>query len=90
VVRLTEADVASYSPTHHLPQVKLPMILTVGGEESPEYHRLQREYHALLGECGFDVQVVTQERGHHFDAVNLLGDVNGALAASVLRMIERA
>lgn len=90
VVGLTEADVASYSPVHHVPRVKLPMILTVGGDESPEYHRLQREYQALLGECGFDVQVVVQERGHHFDAVDLLGDADGALAASVLRMIERA
>jgi arylformamidase len=88
-VRLTEADVASYSPIHHLPMVKLPMILTVGGDESPEYHRLQREYQALLTECGFDVQVVPQDGGHHFDAVDLLGNSNGALAAAVLRMIER-
>ncbi|ODV40500.1 esterase [Cupriavidus sp. UYMMa02A] len=90
VVGLTEADVANYSPIHHLPMVKLPMILTVGGDESPEYHRLQREYQALLTECGFDVQVVAQKRGHHFDAVDLLGDADGPLAASVLRMIELA
>lgn len=87
-VRLTEADVASYSPIHHLPLVKLPMILTVGGDESPEYHRLQREYQALLTECGFDVQIVPQDGGHHFDAVDLLGNSNGALSAAVLRMIE--
>ncbi|MCO4889493.1 alpha/beta hydrolase [Cupriavidus sp. WGtm5] len=90
VVGLTEADVARYSPIHHVPKAKLPMILTVGGDESPEYHRLQREYHALLGECGFDVQVVVQQRGHHFDAVDLLGEDDGALASAVLRMIGRA
>ncbi|RAS08668.1 alpha/beta hydrolase [Cupriavidus alkaliphilus] len=90
VVGLTTADVARYSPVHHVPKIKLPMILTVGGDESPEYHRLQREYQALLGECGFDVHVVVQERGHHFDAVDLLGDPNGALAAAVLRMIAGA
>lgn len=90
VVRLTESDVASYSPVHHLPLIKLPMILTVGGDESPEYHRLQREYQELLIERGFDVQIVPQQGGHHFDAVDLLGDANGPLAAAVLRMIEPA
>ncbi len=64
------------------------MILTVGGDESPEYHRLQREYQELLIERGFDVQIVPQQGGHHFDAVDLLGDANGPLAAAVLRMIE--
>ncbi|EHP44187.1 putative aylformamidase [Cupriavidus basilensis OR16] len=90
VVQLTETDVAAYSPVSHLPKVRLPMILTVGGDESPEYHRLQREYQTLLEANGFDVQVVEQRRGHHFDAVDLLGDGNGALAEAVLRLIESA
>ncbi len=88
VVRLTEADVASFSPVRHVPMVKLPMILTVGGDESQEYHRLQRQYQSLLIERGFDVQVIPQQGGHHFDAVDLLGDTEGPLASAVVRMID--
>jgi len=70
--------------------VKLPMILTVGGDESPECHRLQHEYQELLSDAGVDVEIVLQNGGHHFDAVDLMGEANGALAIAVLRMIERA
>ncbi|MEN7531662.1 MULTISPECIES: hypothetical protein [unclassified Cupriavidus] len=66
------------------------MILTVGGDESPECHRLQHEYQELLSDAGVDVEIVLQNGGHHFDAVDLMGEANGALAIAVLRMIERA
>lgn len=90
VVRLTPADVATYSPVYHLPTTRLPMILTVGGDESEEYHRLQAQYAGLLREQGNKAEVVVQARGHHFDAVDYLGDAEGELAAAVLRMIAAA
>jgi arylformamidase len=88
VVQLTSADVVAFSPVLHLPKVRLPMILTVGGDESAEYHRLQAEYQSMLEANGFDVGIVEQRGGHHFDAVDLLGDGDGPLAAAVIRMIE--
>ncbi|GAA0800430.1 alpha/beta hydrolase [Cupriavidus gilardii] len=90
VVGLTEADVAAFSPMRHPPSTRLPMILTVGGDESDEYHRLQADYAALLRQHGVPVEIVDQPSGHHFDAVDALGDARGALAAAVLRMIEAA
>ncbi|MBP0638681.1 alpha/beta hydrolase [Cupriavidus sp. AcVe19-6a] len=90
VVRLTPADVAAYSPVYHLPTARLPMILTVGGDESDEYHRLQAQYAALLREQGIEAEVVVQARGHHFDAVDYLGDAEGELAGAVLKMIAAA
>ncbi|QET05063.1 alpha/beta hydrolase [Cupriavidus pauculus] len=89
VVGLKEADVAAYSPMSHLPKTAMPMILTVGGDESHEYHRLQGEYKTVLEQNGFAVQVVVQNGGHHFDAVDLLGEENGPLARAVLALIAR-
>lgn len=90
VIRLTPADVEAYSPVHHLPTTGLPMILTVGGDESDEYHRLQAQYASLLRDQRIETEVVVQARGHHFDAVDYLGDAQGELAAAVLRMIAAA
>ncbi|MBO4123311.1 alpha/beta hydrolase [Cupriavidus gilardii] len=88
VIGLTEADVAAYSPMRHPPATALPMILTVGGDESAEYHRQQAEYAALLRQRGVPVTIVAQARGHHFDALDVLGDPQSELAAAVLAMIE--
>ncbi len=88
VVGLTEADVAAYSPIHHPPATTLPMILTVGGGESAEYHRQQAEYAALLRQRGVPVSIVAQAGGHHFDALEPLGDAQSELMAAVLAMIE--
>ncbi|MCT9070382.1 alpha/beta hydrolase [Cupriavidus gilardii] len=90
VIGLTEADVAAYSPMRHPPTTTLPMILTVGGDESAEYHRQQDEYAALLRQRGVPVRIVVQTGGHHFDALDRLGDAQSELAAAVLAMIEAA
>ncbi len=88
VIGLTETDVAAYSPMRHPPTATLPMILTVGGDESAEYHRQQDEYAALLRQRGVPVRIVVQTGGHHFDALDRLGDAQSELAAAVLAMIE--
>lgn len=87
VVGLTPDDVAAFSPARHLPTTDLPMILTVGGDESPEYHRLQQDYADLLRAQGHQVRIMTQRGGHHFDAVDRLGDRDDELSAAVLQMI---
>lgn len=86
-VRLDEQEVAEFSPKFHLPATALPFILTVGGDESDEFHRLQAEYQTLLNDHGLDVQVVRQRDGHHFDAVDRLGEVGGALSQAVIGMM---
>jgi arylformamidase len=86
-VKLDEQEVADFSPKFHLPSTALPFILTVGGDESDEFHRLQAEYQTLLNDHGLDVQIVRQRDGHHFDAVDRLGKVGDALSQAVIDMI---
>ncbi|MBF8176738.1 MAG: alpha/beta hydrolase [Burkholderiaceae bacterium] len=88
-VGLTAEQVAAYSPARKLPTVKTPIILTVGGDESNEYHRLQAEYAALLGSRNMEIQIVDQADGHHFDAVDRLGDEENELGKAMLDLIRR-
>jgi len=88
VVGLDDAEVRAYSPKFHLPKRPLPFILTVGGDESDEFHRLQAEYQTLLNNRGLNVRVVRQADGHHFDAVDRLGEPAAALSKAVIEMIE--
>lgn len=88
VIGLNTEHVTAYSPATNLPVSKVPFILTVGGDESGEYHRLQAEYANLLRARGIPVRVVEQADGHHFDAVDRLGDADNALCKAMLQMIE--
>lgn len=87
VVGLTAHDVAVFSPLRTPRPFKVPMILTVGGAESPEYFRLQAEYEQLLKQEGSLLRVVDLKTGHHFDAVDALGVGSGELSQTVVRMI---
>ncbi|MBD1554085.1 alpha/beta hydrolase [Pseudomonas typographi] len=89
VVQLDQEEVREYSPTLHLPSKLIPFILSVGGDETDEFHRLQAEYQTLLNAKGFDVQVVRQRDGHHFDAVDRLGKPGEDLSRAVIDMIKR-
>ncbi|VVE29742.1 alpha/beta hydrolase [Pandoraea fibrosis] len=88
-VQLDRDDVADFSPIHHLPRAPLPYILSVGGDESDEFHRLQAQFQTLLDDHGLDVQVVRQRDGHHFDAVDRVGEAGSALSTAILEMIRK-
>jgi arylformamidase len=83
-VQLDEKKAAMFSPKFYLPTTSLPIILAVGGDESDEFRRLRAEYQTLLTNHGLDVQNVRQSDGHHFDAVDRLGKVVGALSQAVI------
>ncbi len=70
VLGLTEKDVALFSPLRISRAAKVPLILTVGGDESPSNFRLQREFEHRLREEDSLLEVVDLKRGHHFDAVD--------------------
>lgn len=88
-VRLTPEQVVQFSPINHVSLVKTPLILSVGGDESDEFHRLQEEYAVQLKGNGLPVQIVNQSDGHHFDAVDRLADENNELCQAMLRMMEQ-
>lgn len=87
-VQLDEREVAEFSPKYHLPAAPLPFILSVGGDETDEFHRLQAEYQTLLNAHGLDVQIVRQRDGHHFNAVDRLGEVGHPLSQAVIAMMR--
>ncbi|GAB7536025.1 alpha/beta hydrolase [Burkholderia sp. 3C] len=87
-VRLDAREVAQYSPKFHLPAASLPFILTVGGDETDEFHRLLAEYQTRLNAHGLDVQIVRQRDGHHFGAIDRLGEEGHPLSQAVIAMMQ--
>ncbi|VVD59971.1 esterase [Pandoraea capi] len=86
-VQLDRGEVMDFSPIHHLPKVPLPYILSVGGDESDEFHRLQAQFQTLLDDHGLNVKIARQRDGHHFDAVDRVGQAGNELSDAILEMI---
>lgn len=87
-VQLDRGEVIDFSPIHHLPKAPLPYILSVGGDESDEFHRLQAQFQTVLDDHGLDVRIARQRDGHHFDAVDRVGEPGNDLSTAILEMIE--
>ncbi|ASU40090.1 esterase [Herbaspirillum sp. meg3] len=85
-LQLDGPQVQQYSPLHHLPATKIPVILTAGGAESAEFHRQKNAYALALHGAGFPVQQVKLADGHHLDVIDKLADGSSELAQAIIAM----
>ncbi|MFL9877785.1 alpha/beta hydrolase [Herbaspirillum rhizosphaerae] len=88
-LQLDGPQVQQYSPLHHLPATKMPVILTAGGAESAEFHRQKNAYALALHGAGFPVQQVKLADGHHLDVIDKLADGSGELAQAIIAMVGK-
>jgi arylformamidase len=79
-----------HSPLRHVPERAPPLILAVGGDESEEFHRQQREFQAAWTAKGLACQVVEQADGHHFDMCDRLGRRGEPVYEAVVAMVRDA
>jgi arylformamidase len=88
ILRLDAATVRTMSPLRQVPKRAGPLILAVGGDETPEFLHQQEDLVAAWRAGGLAVQVVDLPGRHHFSAVDALADRNHPLFAAVCAMIR--
>ena len=87
-VRLDEGMVARNSPRNILPDSAPPLLVSVGGIESAEFHRQQRDFVEAWRARGLACDVIPQEDGHHFDMIDRMIDRSGSLYAALKKMMN--
>ena len=75
-VRLTPEDIQAYSPTRLTPQVSAPLVLTVGGRESAEFHRQGEVLRGAPEWASITTEQVDVIDHHHFNILNVFMDLN--------------
>ncbi len=68
-LQLTDKDIASLSPIHHLPPADVRTRVTVAERDTREFIRQSRDFAALLRKAGRDVSFDVQKGMHHFDII---------------------
>jgi arylformamidase len=89
-LKLTEAEVAAYSPVRHLPAKSAPLVLAYGGAESEEFARHPTHYGRLLRERGVACDVRALAGYDHMSICTALTDPKSEPAQLILRQMELA
>lgn len=88
VFRFTAEDIAVLSPINMTPAVKIPVILSVGGLESPEFHRQSALFAEHMRRHGCQVSEAVMEGHHHFSIVEALTDPAAPLTSAIIQLAK--
>ena len=83
---LDAASARRNSPTHVAPAVRCPVLLSVGGRESDEYHRQQQSFAQAWRGHGMKLDAMVLDGDDHFSIVGHLGNPDSALFRAVARL----
>jgi arylformamidase len=76
------------SPVHLTPTQDIPLILSLGGEETIEYHRQQDVFEAAWSEVLSDVSTVEMLGLTHYDVIDHLGHPGSGLYQAVMAQVR--
>jgi len=86
---LDDALVARASPIRNPPvNARLPMVLAVGADETPEMIRQSREYCAFLQAQGRPVRLIEEPGRHHLNMGRVFGEPGTGLFQALRSMIR--
>ena len=88
VFRFTAEDIAGLSPVSMKPVNKIPVVLSVGSLESPEFHRQSALFADHMRAHGCPVSEAEMEGYHHFSIVEALTDPSAPLTAAIIELVK--
>jgi len=90
-LHLAPEDVAPNSPMQHTPKrVDGPVFITLGADESEEYHRNASDYRAALADAGIDATLHPIAGRNHMTVARDMGLPDSELTKTLLQQMELA
>lgn len=83
-ILLTHELIEQQSPLFHIPAVAPPLLITLGGDESAEFHRQSEDYLAAWRARGLVASSFAQPGRNHLTAIAGFEDPASALCAAVM------
>ncbi len=88
-LHLNPDEVAQYSPSLQTTRISCPLLLAVGGAETDEFRRQQRDYAAHLSGQEMSPQTLEPEGLNHFTIVEAFRSSGTVLSDAVLNFIKQ-
>jgi len=87
-VKFTDEMEQALSPQRHLDRLHVPLIVSHGTLETPEFQRQARDFAAAVRKAGKPIQSLVGEAYNHFEIIETLGNPYGLLGRAVLEQME--
>ncbi|WP_316896615.1 alpha/beta hydrolase [Pseudodesulfovibrio indicus] len=88
-LRLTHDTIMRESPLFQVPVGGMPLLVSVGAEESSEFIRQAREYQAAWEQAGNSVEICIQPERNHFTTIRDLYFEDGRFTQTLLTFLEQ-
>ena len=88
-LKLNAAEIDRNSPILHIPAAARPLIVTLGGDESAEFHRQSQDFLAAWTRAGLPGAYLDLPGLNHFTVLEGYMDRRSPLCSAILRQIEK-
>lgn len=89
-VKFTDTMEETMSSQRHLENLRAPIIVTYGTNETPEFQRQNRDFAAAVKAAGKPVEVVEAPNFGHFEMCETLGNPYGPNGRAALKLMKLA
>jgi arylformamidase len=86
-VSFTDEMVEKLSPLRHLARLSVPLIVSYGTYETPEFQRQARDFSAAVRNAGKPVELLVGENFSHMETPETLCNPYSLLGAAALKMM---
>jgi arylformamidase len=86
-VKFTDAMVEKLSPIRHLDRLRVPLIVSYGTYETPEFQRQARDFAAAVKAAGKPVDLIIGDNYSHTELLETLCNPYGQLGAAILEQM---
>ena len=87
-LKLNAGEIERNSPIRHIPEAAGPLIVTLGGNESAEFHRQSQDFLAAWTRAGLEGAYLDLPGLNHFTVLEGYMDRRSPLCSAILRQIE--
>lgn len=88
LVKFTDEMEHAMSPLHHIEGLHVPLVLTYGGSEAPEFGRQARDFHAAVRAAGKAAELIEAAHYGHMEMAESLGSPYGVNGRAVLGVMQ--
>jgi len=86
-IKFTDEMEQAMSSQRHLDQLRAPIIVTYGSNETPEFQRQNRDFAAAVKAAGKPVELLVGEGYNHFEMLETLNNPYGLLGRAVFKQM---